>query len=333
MNIEKKLLSTVIVLLSIIAIGCSGYIFIEKWTFLEALYMTIITIATVGFMEVRPLSEAGRIFTIILILGGTSFLVYAGSFLIAFVVEGELKGILGRRKMEKLISQLTDHYIICGVGATGRYVVEEFMATKQKFVVVERDLEKLKQVKNYETIVFIQGDATSDKTLEASGIKKAKGLVSVLPTDEDNVFVTLTAKSLNPGLRIVAKAIEDEAVYKMKIAGAAAVVSPNNIGGLRIASEALRPTVTSFLDTMLRDKDSTLRIAEIAINAASKAVGKTIGELDVHKKFGILVLSIKSKESNEYIFNPKTELKLSDNDILIVMATPEQIEKLRVEIN
>lgn len=328
MNIEKKLLSTVIVLLSIVAIGCSGYMLIEKWTFIEALYMTIITIATVGYMEVRPLGEAGRIFTILLILGGTSFLVYAGSFLIAFVVEGELKGILGRRKMEKLISQLTDHYIICGSGETGRYVVEEFISTKTKFVVIEKDIEKLKKIQGFEKLLYILGDATNDKILKEAGIEKAKGLISVLPTDEDNVFVTLTAKSINPKLRIVAKVIDEQSSYKVKIAGASAVVSPNYIGGLRMASETLRPAVTSFLDLMLRDKDAELRISEICIGCNPRFVGKTLSELDLHNKIGILVLAVKRDKQEKYIFNPKSDTKLIQDDILIIMATIDQLQKM-----
>lgn len=329
MNIEKRIFIVGTILCIVLAIGIIGYSVIEKgWTALEALYMTVITVATVGFMEVKPLSDAGRIFTIFLIFGGATLLVYAGSSLIAFVVEGELTGILGRRKMEKQISQLSGHYIVCGAGTTGRYVVEEFLVTKTKFVVIESNIEQLKKIPGFENLLYIQGDATSDATLRLAGIERAKGLVTTLPTDKDNLFVTLTAKSINPELRIVAKATEEETGYKLKIAGANSVVSPNYIGGLRLASETIRPTVTSFLDIMLRDKDAKLRIAETNVGSKSKFIDKTLGELEIHKNIGALVLAIKKSKTEDYIFNPKADVKLKIGDTLIVLATMEQMEKL-----
>jgi len=330
MNIEKRILIVGIILCIVLTVGIAGYSVIEKgWTLLEALYMTVITVATVGFMEVKPLSDAGRIFTIFLIFGGATLLVYAGSSLIAFVVEGELTGILGRRKMEKQISQLNGHYIVCGAGKTGRYVVEEFLQTRIKFVVIESNIEQLKKILGFENLLYIQGDATSDATLRLAGIEKAKGLVSALPEDKDNLFVTLTAKSINPNLRIVAKAAEEETGYKLKIAGASSVVSPNYIGGLRMASETIRPTVTSFLDIMLRDKDARLRITETSVGARSKFVGQKLGELGIRQKTGALVLAIKKGDTGGYIYNPPVDEKMQSGDTLIVMATPEQMEKLK----
>lgn len=327
MRIIKRILVIVIVVCIVLAVGVTGYCIIEGWRILEALYMTVITIATVGYMEVHPLSDAGRIFTIFLIMGGTSILIYAGGSLIAFVVEGELTGILGRRKMEKQISQLNEHYIVCGAGRTGRYVVEEFLQTKTKFVVIENNIEQLKKISGFENLLYIQGDATYDATLRLAGIEKAKGLVTALPEDKDNLFVTLTAKSINPNLRIVAKATEEETAYKLKIAGASSVVSPNYIGGLRMASETLRPAVTSFLDIMLRDKDARLRIAETQISAGSQLAGRTIEELEIHKKTGVLVLAV--KRGDNYTFNPEPYTKVQSGDILIVMATLDQMDKIK----
>ncbi|OIN99424.1 hypothetical protein AUJ67_07335 [Candidatus Desantisbacteria bacterium CG1_02_49_89] len=327
MEIEKRIIIIGAMLGIVVAAGVIGYTAIEKWPVLDSLYMTVITIATVGYTEVHELSRTGRIFTIFLILGGTISLVYAGSSFVAFFIEGQLTGILGRRKMEKKISQLSGHYIVCGAGATGRCVSEEFLATGTRFVVIENNMANLRKISGFESLLYIQGDATSDAMLKLAGIDRAAGLVTTLPTDKDNLFVTLTARNLNPKLRIVAKAEEDGSGYKMKIAGAAAVVSPTHIGGLRLASETMRPAVTSFLDRMLRDKDAKLRIAEYCVSRECGFAGTTLEDLDISGKTNALVLAVKRQE--EEIFNPTPDVKLLEGDVLIVMATVGQMDKLR----
>lgn len=329
MIIPKRLLLILFILLAVFAVGTAGYIIIERWSLLEAAYMTVITLATVGFQEVRPLSPVGRIFTIFLIVSGIGLLAYAAGTTLEFIVEGELTGFLRRKKMEKQIQNLEGHYIVCGSGDVGKYIIEEFVKTKRKFVVVENDEEQIKKLKEDENIFYIAGNAAEDETLIKAGIRSASGLISALFSDKDNLFVVLTARNINPGLRIVSRAIDEGSVPKLYKAGADKVVSTEAIGGLRMASEMVRPTVVSFLDTMLRERETTLRIEEAEIPIGSPLAGKNLREADLPEKTGLIVVALKEGGTEKYSYNPPPETKLRERDILIVLGEVKGVEKLR----
>jgi voltage-gated potassium channel len=328
--IHKRILTIALLLLVIFIFGMVGYMLVEGWDFLDSLYMTIITLTTVGFMEVKPLSEAGRYFTIILLVFGFSIILYGLGSITAFFVEGELMGILRRKRMKKQIDKLSDHYIICGAGTLGWHVIHEFVKTEQPFVVVERGEDEIESTKELKAdLLYIHGDASSDDILCQAGIKRAKGLIATFAEDKNNLFVVLTARSLNPQLRIVARATDEETVRKMYTAGADAVVSPHSIGGMRMASEMLRPAVVSFLDIMLRTKDRVLRIEEAVIEAGSKFEGVMLKDANIPQKTGLIVIAVKNRDSGEYIYNPGSDLKLKVNDVLIILGDMSQLGKLK----
>ncbi|MBA4373089.1 MAG: potassium channel protein [Thermodesulfovibrio sp.] len=324
MKIYKKLTGILLALAGILVTGLLGYSFLEGWSTLEALYMTVITLSSVGFMEVHPLSNAGRIFTMLLILLGSGVLIYGISVITAFVVEGELTDVLRRRSMEKKIAGLHAHYIICGVSQTGRYVIDELLKTKKNFVVIEKDPGKIKQLIT-ENILCIEGDATHDAVLMKAGIQKAKGAITALHSDAENLFVVITAKSLNPALRVISKAVEEESEQKIRMVGADGVVMPNYIGGLRMASELIRPSVVGFLDIMLRSTDHTIRVEEIEIAAESRFAGRTLQQTGIPETEGVTVVALKDRTKDTYVFNPSLQTVLSSGHVLIVIGNIDLI--------
>lgn len=317
-------------LVFIFLFGVLGYMLIEKWSFLESLYMTVITLATVGFQEVRPLSTAGRVFTIILVFVGIGMLTYTVSLWITFLVEGHLGGILKKQRMNKKIQQMENHYIICASGETGVYVIEEFYKTGQQFVVISKDEDKvLPWIRNKNDIFYIESSPENDEVLKLAGIEKAKGLVCVLEDDRDNLYVTLSARQLNPKLRIVAQAVDTVNVEKIKKAGADEVVSATEIGGMRIASAMLRPAVVKFLDLMLYSEDKILRVEEIVVGENSEFVNKPISRCEIPKKTGLLVIAVKESATGKYIFNPSGDYIIHPGDVLIVIGDSVQIHNIR----
>lgn len=327
MSLQKRLVIIFISLSVIFMGGTSGFMLIEGWSFLDASYMTVITLATVGFGEVNTLSPAGRLFTMVLIILGMGILLYGVSSITAFIVEGQLMDIIRRRRMEKNISRLKNHYIICGAGKVGSYIIEEFRRTRKSFVIVEKDVENIKNLPG--KILSIEGDASEDHVLIKAGVNRARGLITALPEDKDNLFVVLTARELNPGLKIVSKAMDEKSIHKLRKAGADQIVLTNFIGGMRMASEMLRPAVTTFLDTMLQEKKDSLRIEEVPVTPGSKIEGQTLGDVEIPGKTGLIVIAVKDAGSKKYIYNPHSSQKLDEDDILIVLGSVKQVEKLR----
>jgi len=246
---QNKIAGTILLLFSILLIGTLGFMLIEKWPFLNSLYTTVVTLATVGYGDFTPKSPAGKTFTIFLILSGMSLLLYSVTTITSFFVEGELSQVLRERKMLKKISLLTGHYIVCGVGKTGSYIVSELLKTKRDFVVIDKNKDVLQK---YENCLCIAGDANDEEILKNAKIETADGLFAVLPTDEEILFLIITARGLNPNLKIVARGIKDSSAGKLRSAGANSIIQPNRIGGMRMVSEMVRPAVVSFLDKMLR---------------------------------------------------------------------------------
>lgn len=316
-------------LASILLLGVIGYHLIERWPFFDALYMTVITLATVGYGETHPLSTTGRLFTMFLILGGMGMILYGVSRLTSFIVEGEMSGILRRRRMNRSIGHLSNHYIVCGWGNTGYYAVEELHRTRRPCVVVENDPLRIKELMEKE-MTYIEGDATNDATLLAAGIERAAGLISTLETDRDNMFVVITARGLNPKLSIVSKIDDIASRDKFLRGGANIVISSDFIGGLRMVSELVRPGATSFLDTMLRD-NSALRVEDVQVGLHSKFVKKSLSSCDAFAKAGVLLVSIKHGDS--FHFNPPPGTILEGGDTLVVIGNPEQLKSVRDVFN
>ncbi|MCL4536148.1 MAG: potassium channel protein [Nitrospirae bacterium] len=328
-EIYKKFLWAGISLVFVLVIGTVGYWFVGRgqYSLLDCLYMTVITIATIGYGEIIDMSgnPAGRGFTIFIALFGIGTLTYILSNFTAFIVEGELNETFRRRKMEKIIKKFKDHYIVCGIEGVGFHIVSELYDTKRPHVIVDIDRKKIEKIlETFQERVYIEGDATDSDTLLKAGIMEAKGLFAVSGDDNQNLVISLTAKQLNPNIRVVARCHDLKNIDKVKKAGADAVVSPTFIGGLRMASEMVRPTVVSFLDIMLRDKDKNLRVEEIPV--PESFVGKAIADLQLKKYPNMLLLAVRTKD--DWIFNPSDDYVIKPENALIFMATPQERQEM-----
>jgi voltage-gated potassium channel len=330
--ILRRLIGVLLALASIVVTGTAGYVLIEGWRPFEALYMTVITLSSVGFMEVRPLSEAGRLFTIFLILCGSGILIYAFSIITAFIVEGELTDVIRRTKMNNKIARLDAHFIVCGADRTGRYAIEELLRTGRDFVVIEKNREKIRGL-GESGVMCVEGDATHDAVLLKAGIQKAKGFITSLHSDAENLFVVITAKRLNPSLRVISKAVEEESEQKIRMVGADGVIMPDFIGGLRMVSEMVRPSVVNFLDIMLRAKDHTIRMEELPVNQSSPFMGKYLSETGLPDMEGVSVVALKDNKHGTYVFNPSGKTPLTAEHVLIVMGNADRIQEAAAKLN
>lgn len=330
MPLQKRLTLLGILFLAVFTAGTVGFMLVEGWSLFDSFYMTVITLATVGYGEVNPLSTPGRWVAIALILGGTGSLAYGLSMVTALIIEGELRNILGKRRMEKVLARMRGHVIVCGMGETGRHVVEEFQKTRQPCVVIESNPGALKHLERLAPVPVVDGDATDEEVLRRARIEEARGLVTTMPSDKDNLFVILTARGMNPTLRIVSRGIADESHEKLRKAGADAVVSANRIGGLRMASEMIRPNVVSFLDTMLRDSSKvSIRFEEAEVPPASPVAARTLAELELHKRAGLVVIAVRQRATRSFLYNPAASTKIEAGDCLVVCGEPDQLERLR----
>jgi voltage-gated potassium channel len=338
MNNRRRIYASLIIFAVVYLIGVAGFKFFggQDWTLLDSFYMTAITISTIGYEEVIDLSAnpAARVFTIVFIILSLGTIAFAVSSITAFIVEGELKNILGRRRMEKEIAKLKDHYIVCGSDETAETIIQELLLTHREFVVVEPAKEKIDRLAGLGNLLYILGDPSEDDVLLKAGIDRARGILLSLPTDEANLFVTITARSLNPHVRIVAKGIDLKSHGKMRKAGADSVISPTFIGGMRMVSEMVRPAVVTFLDMMLRDRERALRFEEVRVEEGSPLTGKAIREAKLEEKTGALLVAIKKAGTSDYDFNPAGDRKIEEDDVLIFIGSAEMargIEKIAGE--
>jgi voltage-gated potassium channel len=323
---QKRLWQILILLVGVISFGTVGYQLIEGWRFFDALYMTVITVASVGFQEVHPLSTAGRSFTIGLIILGLGVVAYGLGTITAFWVEGDLLHLWGKRTMERQIAALRDHIVVCGGGGTGREVARELLRTRRPFVCIEIEPAQEDALRKLgDGILYIIGDATDSDVLRRARVEAGRGLVACMPSDKDNLFAILSARELNPAMRIVSRAVSDDVGPKLMKAGADAVVSVSTIGALRLASAMVRPSVVDFLDAMLREPGA-IRVQEVTVGRAG--AGRTLAALRLQERTGVIVFAIRDSTTHRHVFNPPPGRPLQAGDVLIGCADPEQLGAL-----
>ena len=334
--LPRRLALALISVMVWVLVGTAGYWLIGAghWSLGDCLYMTVTTVSTAGFGEILPVGTTpwGRPFTMFLLTGGVLTVGWLVASAVAAIIEGELSGLAWRRRMDNRVKHLKDHVVVCGAGSTGIHSIQELAATGTPFVVVERQEALARELSAAHGCAAVVGDATHDEVLQEAGIERARGCISALTEDKDNLFVTVTARALNPQLRIVAKAIDPRAIAKLKRAGADAVVSPNMIGGQRLVAEMLRPEVVSFLDEMVRDPERTLRIEEVQVPPGSSLQGRPVSELDLGRH-GLLLLALRAAQGgSRFLYNPDPAHALAGGETLIVLGEPERIRKLSAEV-
>lgn len=328
MNPKKQIFYIFITMAVIMAFGVTGFMTIEGWSFLDSLYMSVITVSTVGYREVHPPSQAGMIFTIIFIIVGVGTFLYVITSTAEIIIAGHLKGEIGRNRMKKKINELKNHYIVCGFGRVGQLVAKELARSNAHFVVIDINADYIARCVE-KGFLCILGSASDDEILKEAGIMRARGLVSAIDSDAENVYVTLSAKNLNSGIHVVARASSDEAGFKLLKARADRVLSPYSHGGKRLANLLLRPNVVEFLDVVMHSDEAQFCMEEIEVRAGSRLVGLSIGEMRHKCTAGANVLAVKkSGEHNKVIASPDAAMLIESGDMLITLGTREQLKQI-----
>lgn len=331
MDSGRKLLFSILLVLALTGIGTLGFMVLEGWNLIDSFYMTVTTLTTVGFGEVHELDTKGKLYTIILIVTGIGFFLYVIRSFVDFLIEGRIMVILGRKRLNKKIGSLKNHYIICGYGRIGRVLCRHLRNRIDQLVVIDNrpDFETIKREPG---VIYISGDATEETTLVRAGIQKAKGLVAVLGTDADNVFLVLTARQLNPGLYITARAGYRGSKLKLKAAGADHVESPYEMGAASMAHRIIRPTVTSFLDLAFTYQRKDIQMEEIPVDDASKLNGVSLQDSGIRQNYNLIIIAIKKKD-NSMRFNPSFETVLNGGDTVIAVGEEQNLKKLAAVLN
>jgi voltage-gated potassium channel len=304
-------------------IGATGYHFLEGFGFFQALYLTVVTISTVGYGDVYARSTGGMVFTIFLIIAGVGMMFYTVSLFAETVVEGRMRAIMGKGKLKRIIKRMKNHYIICGCGRIGLLICRELAAEKVPFVVIEKNPEVIQKIEE-EGFLCYHGDATSDKSLIEAGIKQAKGVVCVLPTDAENLYVILTAKELNPDVFVLSRSEEEQSERRLLRAGADRVMSPYNLGGMRMAMALLRPAMLDFIEISTSRQSLELRMAEVAVCDGSVVAGKTLEESEIRQNYGLIIVAVK-KDSGKMVFNPAASYPIERGDKLIALGEDDNV--------
>jgi len=320
---RHQLLVAGLAVLIIILAGTAGYMLIEGWGITDAFYMTILSVTTTGFREVYPLSDAGKILTIVIIVGGVLSIAYFAGRAAQIVIE---RYLLRRRGMDRQIRRLKDHYVVCGYGRMGRHVCRELEAEGASYVVVEKE-ETLIERLNADGIYYVQGDATNDEALLRAGIEQAKGLITVVSSDPENVYTTLSAKALNADVFVVARALQDETEPKLRKAGADRVIKPYEHVGQRMAQLLLRPGIVEFMDTVAHEAGKDIKMEEITISNASRLVGHTLLNSPIRKELNIIIVVI-HRADGELIYNPSSTVEFRAGDRMIAVGDRENLRRL-----
>lgn len=318
MNQTRQILVSVVLSIVLIAIGCGGYMIIEGWSVMDSLYMTVITLGSVGYGEVHPVSSNGRIFTVILILLGVGYFLYLIGNIIQFLVEGRIRLILGRHKLDAQIDKLKGHYIVCGYGRIGKVLTRYLIQKYIDVVVIERNEGRIHSM-NEDGILYLIGEATDENVLKKAGIDRARGMATAVATDADNVFLVLIAKQMNPELFIVARASQNSAKKTLTAAGANKVISPYDLGARRMAHAILRPTVIRFLELAFADESTDIQMEEYHVSAGSELVGVALRDSGIRRDFDLIILSI-GKPDGGMVFNPKAETRFEEGDRVVAVG-------------
>jgi len=343
MELRRRLIYAAVLLLLLISFSTLGYRLLggSSVGLLQALYMAVITVAGVGYGEIVETAHnpALRIFNMFIVLFGVAVTVYVFSVVAAFLVEIEVTNPFWRRRMQKRVDELNDHFIVCGLGDTGRFVATELQKTQIPCVLIEISEDNLRKMKDlhgelFRDLLYVIGDATEEEVLEKSGLSRAKGLIAALPHDKDNLVITVLARQRFPRLRIVARATDRKFGERMMKAGATSTVSPNQIGGLRLASEAIRPHAVGFLDMLLKEQGKTLRVEEVEIQPGSPWAGKRLDEIDLKGRMNLLVLGLKHPPGSglpDVVVNPSDHATVSPGGVIIALGDLPDIERARRE--
>ncbi len=322
----QRLIIVSSIFFGLLVLGTIGYIVLEDWPLLDAFYMTVITISTVGFGEIRAISDTGRLFTAVLIVSGVGAAAYTFSSVADYIVAGELRGVLRRQRMENRIRKLENHYIVCGYGRVGTQVAQELSHSHVETVLIDRAIERFEELEAA-GILTVVGDASEDAVLIQAGIEHAAGLCTCLPDDAANVFVTLTARTLNPKLTIISRANTQENERKLRIAGADHVINPYLISGHRMARQLMHPNVVEFMDVVMRRGQVEMSIEEIRVSDASALKDKTIAQCNIRQRTGANILAVR-RPGGKTFTSLGGEFVLMAGDVMIALGTPEQLEAL-----
>ena len=322
----RRILLIVGLLVVVIVVGTVGFVFIEHYPWFEAFYMTLTTITTVGYGEIRPLSHAGRVFNSFLIIFGVSTIFLASGAMTQTIITFELQDRYGKRRQKRMIEKLHDHFIICGYGRVGRHASQEFLRADVPFLIIDLSEDRVEKAMGAGLLAAV-ADATSDDALRHAGIMRARGLISALPTDAENLFVILSARTLNPGLTVVTRASEEEAEEKLRRAGADTVFTPYSMTGRQLADSLLRPHVVEFMDFGRSNIGPEVTMEQVCVSQGAEITRKTFGQLTELRRSGVIVLAIR-KKGGETIFNPPPELEVSGGDFLIVMGERAGLQRL-----
>ena len=331
MNSTKHLIFSVLLVIFIVGLGVTGYMMIEGWNLLDALYMTVTTLTTVGYDEVHEMTKTGQMFTILLICLGVSFFLYVAGAVVQFMVEGRIRTILGRRRLDKKIDRLKNHYIICGYGRIGKVLCKMLLSKPIDLVVVEKDPDLIPEM-DADKILYVSGDATNEENLIKAGIQRAKGLIAALATDTENVFLVLTARQLNPDLYIIARASRNESKTKLQAAGANKVELPYDMGAVSMAQRIIRPTVTSFLELAVAHKRKDIQMEEMPVRSSSDLVNVMLKDSGIRQQFNLIIIAIKKLDGN-MLFNPSFETVIEGGDTVIAVGQENNLQKLEKILN
>ncbi|MBS3757748.1 MAG: potassium channel protein [Desulfobacterales bacterium] len=307
--------------------GATGYMLIEHWDFMDSLYMTVITLSTVGYSETHHISQPGRIFTMVLVILGVAYFLYVASLLVQIIVEGRIRIVMGRRTLYKKIDRLKNHYIVCGYGRIGRVLSTNLRAHPQMEIVVIESNPEAQPNMEQDGVLYIRGDAADEENLIKAGIKRAKGLIAVLGTDTDNVFLVLTARQLNPHIMIMARASNKGARTKLLAAGANRVESPYHIGAVNMAQRLIRPSVSSFMDLVFAYNRKDIQMDEIPVDPTSRLTNVMLKDSGIRQKFNLIIIAIK-KPNGAMLFNPSYETLIQGGDTVIAMGKSDNLKEL-----
>jgi voltage-gated potassium channel len=313
----------------IVLSGIFGFMVIEGYSFINALYMTIITIATVGFREVHPLSDAGKIFTIFLIITSFGIFAYTISSLTRFIIDGVFRHYFKDNKVKRKIENLSGHVIVCGYGRNGKQAVAELIDHGESVVIIEKDPSIIQKIRESSDLLYVEGDSTNDEVLGQAGLERARALITAQPNDADNLFVVLTAKEVNPGMTIISRASDEHSIKKLVRAGAKNVVMSDKIGGQRLAKLVAQPDVVEFLDHIMLQRSIEVKLEEVTCRQIAHCfLNKSIRELDIRNASGANIVGLRRNDGS-YIINPPADVILTAQDKLFVLGTPQQVIKLK----